>query len=173
MSNRTRITFHPHFGEYIDSVPEGDLILLLLEQEQEVLEWFSPLQEQDSLFRYSEGKWSLKEVLGHIVDTERIMSYRMLVAGRGDKTPLPRHHDIYVSKTSFDRRPIADLIAEFRTVRASTLSLVRGLTDEELKQSGLLNEVETTATAFAYFILGHAHHHLRIVRERYFPHLPL
>ena len=109
----------PYWDTYINAVQEGDLVYLLKDQEQDLLSLFSSFSEEQSLYRYAEGKWSLKEVLGHIMDAERIMSYRMLCIARGDKTPLPRHQDVDVSGTNFDRRPLAELIAEFRAVRAS------------------------------------------------------
>ncbi|MBD2867199.1 DinB family protein [Paenibacillus arenilitoris] len=161
--------FVPANGIYIDAAPEGDPAALLLEQEREIVELYGKLDEEQSLFRYGVGKWSLKEALGHIMDTERIMSYRLLCAARGDATPLPRHADVFVDLTDFDSRPLAELIAEFRAVRASTVSLVRGLTGEELQRFGFVNDSPTTAAALAYFIIGHALHHLRIVRERYLP----
>ncbi|TQK75288.1 DinB family protein [Brevibacillus sp. AG162] len=159
------------FETYVKVVPEGDLNELLCSQEEEILASFRSCGEELSMFRYQEDKWSVKEVLGHIMDTERIMSYRLLCASRGDKTSLPRHQDIYVSLTNFDRRPLVDLIEEYRTVRAATRSLVRGLTEEELNRSGVIIQDKTTAAALVYFILGHAAHHLHVFRERYLSHL--
>ncbi|MFF0826134.1 DinB family protein [Brevibacillus sp. NPDC003359] len=159
------------FEAYIKITSEGDLNELLLAQEEEILALFRSYGEEQSMFRYQEGKWSVKEVLGHIMDTERIMSYRLLCASRGDKTPLPRHQDIFVSLTSFDSRPLVDLIEEYRTVRAATRSLVKGLTEEELNRSGVIIQDKTTAAAIVYFILGHAAHHLHVFRERYLSHL--
>lgn len=164
--------FNPYFGRYIGVTPEGDPVLLLQEQERDLLALYGALNEEQSMYKYEEGKWSLKELLGHIADTERIMSYRMLCAARGDKTPLPGFdQDIYVNGTSFDRKPLAELIADFRAVRAATLSLVQSLTEEELGRAGVVNNASTTAAALVYIIIGHAGHHLNIVRERYMPHL--
>lgn len=163
--------FNPYWGNYIHTVQEGDLLKLLKGQEQDILSTYISFSEEQGLFRYGEGKWSLKEVLGHINDTERIMSYRLLCVARGDTTPLPRHQDVYVNGTNFDRRPLAELIAEFRAVRAAALTLVQGLNEEELRRAGVVNNATTTAVAIAYFIIGHALHHLNIVRERYVPHL--
>ncbi|WP_028611384.1 DinB family protein [Paenibacillus harenae] len=163
--------FHPHIGAYIRAVPEGDPVELLLDQERELLAICDSLKEEQSMFRYSEGKWSLKEVLGHLMDTERIMSYRLLCAARGDTTPLPRHAEVFVNLTNFDRRPLTGIIAEFRTIRASTISLVQGLTGEELQRSAVVNQAATSASALTYFIIGHTLHHLNIVKERYLPQL--
>ena len=161
----------PYWDTYINPVQEGDLVYLLKDQEQDLLSLFSSFSEEQSLYRYAEGKWSLKEVLGHIMDAERIMSYRMLCIARGDKTPLPRHQDVDVSGTNFDRRPLAELIAEFRAVRASALTLVQGLIGDELSRSGVVNNTATTAVSIVYFIIGHALHHVNVIREKYAPHL--
>ncbi|MDC0759164.1 DinB family protein [Brevibacillus sp. AG] len=159
------------FETYIKIAPEGNLNELLCAQEEEILACFRSCGEEQSMFRYQEDKWSGKEVLGHIMDTERIMCYRLLCASRGDKTPLPRHQDMYVSLTNFDRRPLVDLLEEYRTVRSSTRALLKGLTEEELSRSGVIIQDKTTATALVYFILGHAAHHLHVFRERYMSHL--
>ncbi|SFS70621.1 DinB superfamily protein [Paenibacillus sp. BC26] len=156
---------------YYATVDEGDIHQLLISQGKQISDLYSSLTEEQSLYRYAEGKWSLKDVLGHIIDTERLMTYRILVAGRGDLTPMPRHADVYVSLTHFDRRPLQDLIEEYRTVRAASASLIHGLTEAEIKQFGILNEVKTSAAAGAYFILGHAQHHINVVHERYLPRL--
>lgn len=99
------------------------------------------------------------------------MSYRLLCVARGDTKPLPRHQVIYVNGTSFDRRPLAEFIAEFRAVRTSALLLVHGLNEDELRHAGVVNNTATTAVALAYFIIGHTLHLLHIVREKYIPHL--
>ncbi|SDW19059.1 DinB family protein [Paenibacillus sp. CF384] len=159
------------WDNYYATVDEGDIHQLLVSQGKRICELYSSLTEEQSLFRYAEGRWSLKDVLGHIIDTERMMTYRILVAGRGDLTPMPRHADVYVSLTNFDRRPLSELIEEYRTVRASSASLVNGLTETEIQQFCILNEVKTSAAAGVYFILGHAQHHMNVVHERYLPRL--
>lgn len=169
LAKPTEGQYPPPFIRYFDQVPEGDVVAMLEDQEQEIAELFGGLTEEQSLLRYAEGKWSMKEELGHIMDTERIMTYRLLCAARADQTPLPRHPDSFVNGTSFDRRPLGDIIAEYRTVRTTALSLLRSLTEEELGNSGIVNESRTTAAALAYFILGHAQHHITIHKERYLP----
>ncbi|WP_308639460.1 DinB family protein [Paenibacillus silvisoli] len=162
-------TYNKAWQPYLDRVEEGDLLLLLADQERRVVDRLRSLTDEQGLYRYGEGKWSLKELLGHIIDTERIMSYRLLCAARGDLTPLPRHPEVYVNLTNFDRRPLSDLIAEFRAVRASTYALVNGLTETELGQSAVVNDVRTTAAAIVYFMLGHAQHHIEVAERLYFP----
>ncbi|WP_232243080.1 DinB family protein [Paenibacillus sp. GSMTC-2017] len=121
---------NPQWGVYMEHVEEGNLLQLLKEQEADILAVYKSLSEEQSLYRYAEGKWSLKEVLGHIMDVERIASYRLLIAGRDDTTPLPRHQDVHVHATNFDRRSLEELLAEFIAVRTATIALVRGLTSD-------------------------------------------
>ncbi|MCR2806618.1 DinB family protein [Paenibacillus soyae] len=161
--------YPPPFIRYFEQVPEGDVIAMLEAQELEIAGLFGELTEEQSLLRYAEGKWSMKEALGHIMDTERIMTYRLLCAARSDQTPLPLHPDSFVYGTSFDRRPLGDIIAEFRTVRTASLALLRSLTEEELGNSGIVGGSRTKAAALAYFKLGHAQHHITIHKERYLP----
>jgi uncharacterized damage-inducible protein DinB len=164
--------YNPYFATYINKAPEGDPVQLLREQERELLEEYGSFSEEQGSFRYGEGKWSLKEMLGHIADTERVMSYRLLRVARGDTTPLPGFdQDLFVKAAGFDRRPLAELIAEFRSVRAATVSLLQGLTEEDFSRAGVVSNASMTAAALAYIIFGHAQHHLAIVRERYVPHL--
>jgi hypothetical protein len=103
------------------------------------------------------------------MDTERMMSYRLLCAARSDQTPLPGHPDSFVEGTNFDRRSLGSLIQEFSTVRTAILALIQGLTVEELANSGIVRNSPTSAAALAYFIPGHAMHHMNIIRERYLP----
>lgn len=159
----------PPFGGYLELVPEGDILQMLQEQEREITELYGSFSDEQSLLRYAEGKWSLKEVLGHIMDTERVMNYRLLIAARGDRTPLPGHPDQLVEGTFFDRRTLESLLQEFHTVREAVLSLLQGLTPEEYENTGIVRGSATSAAALAYFIAGHARHHLNIIRDRYLP----
>lgn len=159
--------YQPYWDNYYRLLPEGDAIELLQEQISEIVSLYESLGEEKSLYRYAEGKWSLKEVLGHLMDTERINSYRMLCVARGDQVPLPRHPELFVKGTNFDRRPLAELIEEFRAVRTSTLALAKGIAAEEWSRAGIVSEARTTAASLAYFIPAHTCHHLGIIRERY------
>ncbi|CAM3916845.1 DinB family protein [Cohnella lubricantis] len=159
--------YQPYWDDYFRLLPEGDATLLLQEQLKEVVSLYVSFGEEKSLYRYADGKWSLKEVLGHLIDTERTSSYRLMCIARGDKVPLPRHPEHFVNGTRFDRRPLIDLVEEFRAVRASTLALAKGLTAEEWRRAGIINDTRTTAAAIGYFIAAHTCHHLDVVRERY------
>jgi uncharacterized damage-inducible protein DinB len=158
----------PYYSRYIDQVPEGDVLDTLGWQMGDTLVFIRGLPEAAGSSRYAPGKWSVKEVLGHMADTERIFAYRALRVARGDRTPLPGfEQDDYVREGRFDRRPLAALASEFESVRNATLSLFRSLDDEALLRRGVANKVEITPRALAYIIAGHERHHLEILRTRY------
>ncbi|GGH26061.1 DinB family protein [Paenibacillus segetis] len=161
--------FLSHFQVYIDQVPEGDLLVLFQQQPEQLLQELSVISDEQANFRYAEGKWSLKEVLGHIADTERIMSYRLLRIARGDTTPLPGFEEgLFVSNGQFDQRSVTELLQDFVVVRKSTLSLVQNLDDSAWIRIGTASGGPVSVRALAYIIYGHALHHFKIIRERYF-----
>lgn len=153
---------------YIAAVPDGDLIAHLEEQTADVHALLSSLSEEAALHRYAAGKWSVKEIVGHLIDVERVMGYRLLRISRGDMTPLSGFdHDAYVPAGRFDRLPLRALLDEHSAVRASTLALIRRLEAEDLDHRGSANSNPVTARALVWIIPGHERHHVRILRERY------
>lgn len=160
--------YAPYYGKYIDLVPEEDILDLLERQLHETMALFWSIPEAKASSRYAPGKWSIKEVCGHIIDTERIFAYRALRIGRGDATPLPGfEQDGYVESSGSDQREWRDLIAEFEDVRRATLSLLRSLDDEAWKRRGTASQNTVSVRALAYMIAGHELHHREIVRSRY------
>jgi DinB superfamily len=158
----------PYFRKYIDLVLEGDLIGLLRSQLTGTLETLRSISEADSLHRYEPGKWSIREVAGHVSDTERIFAYRALRFARNDQTPLSGFdQDPYIAAARFDSRPWSAIVAEFEAVRLSTLYLFEGFDGETWKRRGVANGQEITVRALAYVIAGHELHHMGILRERY------
>jgi hypothetical protein len=126
------------------------------------------LSEEQGASRYEPGKWSVKELVGHLIDTERILSYRLLRIARGDRTPIEGFdQDPYVANSNAGARTLRSLASEFGHVRAATLALVRGLDDAAWSRRGTANENEVTVRALAHIIAGHELHHIRILRERY------
>ncbi len=129
--------YAPFYHTYVGAVPEGDVLQILAEQVRQTVDLLSGLTEEQALFRYAPGKWSVKEVVGHMADTERVMSYRALCIGRGDETPLPAFdEDAYVRDAGFDARSLEDLVQEFQTVRMATIPLLRGLDDAASRRRG-------------------------------------
>ncbi len=162
----------PYFAKYVDLVPEGDVLELLERQVDDTAALVGRLSDRDGEYRYAEGKWSIKEVVGHVCDTERIFVYRALCFARGESASLPAFdEDQYVRRSGFGARSLPDLVAELRTVRAATLSFFRGLGPEVLPRRGIANKREYTVRSIAYIIAGHERHHGNIIRERYLPGL--
>jgi hypothetical protein len=160
--------YDPYYSRYIERVPEGDVLGTLGWQMGDTLAFIRGLPESAGDSRYAPGKWSVKEVIGHIADTERIMAYRALRIARGDTTPLAGfEQDDYVRAANFDRRPLAALASEFESVRNATLSFFRSLDEAALVRRGVANSVEVTPRALAYIIAGHERHHVDVLRTRY------
>lgn len=160
----------PYYGTYIAGAPEGELLAVLEWQSEELQRFFEAVSEEKGSFAYAPGKWTLKEVIGHVTDTERVFSYRALRIGRGDQTPLPGFdQNAWVPNAGASARTLADLLAEFHAVRAATVALLRHLPSEAPTRRGTVNDMPATVRALGWIIAGHAAHHLRIIRERYLP----
>ncbi|MDR7317402.1 DinB family protein [Brevibacillus nitrificans] len=157
-----------YYGRYIDFVPDGDLVQLLAAQMQETAKQYSALTKEQEEHRYAPGKWSVKEVLGHLIDTERIMSYRLLRFARADETDLAGYDDeAYVAQGSFSSRPLSDLLEEYKAVRLATIALLKGLPEESWMRKGTANNNVCSVRALAFIIAGHELHHRNILVERY------
>jgi hypothetical protein len=175
MSTIATSTFRPQTGEYapyydryISLVQDNDILHALDEQRRQTVLLFSGRSEADGDLRYAPGKWSLKEVLGHLNDTERIMSYRALRIARADATPIEGYEqDDYVRNSPFARLLLADLVEDYIAVRRATLSLFRNLDEAAWTRRGVANKNEVTVRALAYIIAGHELHHRRMLEERY------
>jgi uncharacterized damage-inducible protein DinB len=156
------------YQKYVALVPSGDFLEILQSQRHDLAQLLSPLTEQQAEFRYAPGKWSIKEVLGHISDSERIFAYRLLRIARGDQTPLPSfEQDGYIETGNFSARKLADLLHEFSTVREATITLVRSLDDAAWLRRGLASQKEVSVLALAFVIAGHERHHRVLLEERY------
>ncbi len=157
-----------YYGKYVSLVPDNNILEVLSEQLDETLTLLRSVPEMRGGFRYAEGKWSVKELVGHMIDTERIFAYRALRFARNDRTPLPGYEqDDYIRNASFDACALADLAAEFESVRRSTLFLFKHLDGEAWRRKGVASEAEVSVRALAYIIAGHELHHRGILRDRY------
>jgi hypothetical protein len=160
--------FAPYYDRYISLVQSNDVLASLDEQRRQTLLLLSGRAEADGDLRYAPGKWSLKEVLGHLNDTERIMTYRALRISRGDQTPIEGYEqDDYVRNGPFAHCTLADLIEEYIAVRRATISLFRNLDEPAWSRRGIANKNEVTVRALAYIIAGHELHHRRLLEEKY------
>lgn len=168
-ANRPDATeYVPYYARYVSLVPEGDILATLGGQLEETLALLRRIPETQSAFRYAEDKWSIKELVGHIIDTERIFAYRALRFARNDHTPLPGYEqDDYIRNATFDRYPLAELADEFESVRRSTILLFKHLDDAAWMRRGTANDSEASVRGLAYIIAGHELHHVKILRDRY------
>ena len=157
-----------YYQTYIAEVGGDNIGEQLVEQLFQVERLFAGLDDAAALARYAADKWSIKELLGHLNDSERIFSYRLLRISRGDSTPLPGFdQNPYVVAGRFDDRPLSDLLEEFRAVRLSTVALSSGIPDAAWTERGIASENSVTARALLYIIVGHVAHHLQVLRDRY------
>ena len=158
----------PFYHGYIAKVPGDDIVEQLGRQLSEVESLFAPLDEKSALARYAPGKWSIKEVLGHLAYTERIFCYRLLRVSRVDCTPIPGFDEnAYVPDGRFDRQPLTSLRHAFRAVRQSSIALIEGTPEESWALRGQASGATISARALAYIIVGHVTHHLDVLRDRY------
>lgn len=160
--------YAPYYEKYVSLVPDADLVETLRRQGAETLALLRSLGEGRGDHRYEPGKWSVKQLVGHVNDGERIFSYRVLAIARGDRQPLPgMDQEEYMAGVDFDARTLADLADEFEAVRNATLHLLRHLSPEAWARRGTASDNEVTVRALAYIIAGHEAHHVRVLRERY------
>jgi len=149
-------------------VPDGDLTATLSRQLDTTLALLSSLSEQQAEFSYAPGKWSIKEVVGHLMDGERVFAYRALRIGRDDKTPLPGfEQDDYVASANFNERTVSSLLEELTAVRQATVQLFKNFAEKEWHRRGTANGQEITPLALGYIVAGHELHHMDVVRTRY------
>jgi hypothetical protein len=158
----------PYYGKYIALVPENEALPALERQRDVMLPFLRGLTEEQGALRYAPGKWSIKQMLGHVADGERVFAYRALRFGRGDETALPGFEENdYAANAGSDRLPLTALVDQLEGVRAGTLHLFRTLPDEGWTRRGLANASPVTVRALAFIIAGHGYHHMAMIRERY------
>ena len=156
------------FNGYLSLVPEEEILPALEGQEKEVRSLFSGMPAARETHRYEPGKWSIREVLGHMADAERVFGYRAFCISRGEKTSLPGFDEgFYVARSGYDARPASDLLEEFVLARRSNIPVLRSLGDDAWRNVGTANNNPVSVRALAYIMVGHARHHANILRSRY------
>lgn len=161
-------SYGEYFGRYIDLVENENLIDALTESQLLIDGFWSSISEEKARFRYAEGKWSIKELLQHIMDTERVFNYRALSVARGEKQTLMGYdHDEYALSSKADSRSWNDILEEYKSVRLSTLLLFKSFDDQQLDLVGKANGLPLSARAAGFITVGHEMHHLSVVKERY------
>lgn len=157
-----------YYGTYIREVPDGDIVDTLSRQISETVAFLGSIPESRGDFRYAPGKWNIREIIGHMSDTERVFAYRAMRFARADTTPLPGFDEnAYVANASFSRVSLADLTSELEHVRRSSIHFFRGLDEEALSRRGTASEHEISVRALAFIAAGHETHHVNFIRSHY------
>ncbi len=160
--------YAPHYEKYLTQIPGNNILATLDDQRRQMLLLLSGRAESDGDLRYAPGKWTVKEVLGHICDAERIFAYRALRISRNDPTPMEGFDENdYVRNAPFARLSLADLIEDYIGVRRATITLFRNLDEAAWTRRGVANKNEVTLLALAYIIAGHELHHRKMIEEKY------
>jgi hypothetical protein len=161
--------YAPYYDRYISLISGSDILTTLDSERRKTMLLLSGRDEDDGNFRYAPEKWTAKEVVGHVCDTERIFAYRALRIARGDRTPIEGYEqDDYVRNGPWGRLALADVIEDYIAVRRATLTLLRNLDEAAWMRRGTANKNEVSVRAIAYVIAGHELHHRRILEEKYF-----
>ncbi len=168
MNRPEKSEYAAFYETYVALVEETDIISALENQIAEVEKIFAAIPEEKADYAYAEGKWSIRQMLGHIIDGERIFAYRALRFSRGDETALPGFEEnFYVDGSNFQNAKLADLLAQLTLLRQANVLMFKNLTEEMWTRTGTASENAISVRAIAYISVGHIRHHLRILRERY------
>ncbi len=168
MNRPDKNEYAEYYHKYVTCVPDGDIRDVLEDQLNSTITFLSNIDEEKSKLRYAPGKWSLREVLGHIIDSERVFVYRALRFSRGDEKPLQGFDEnLYIHNSNYDSTNFSRLIEEFSLIRQSTVALFTSLRDEQWLKKGNASGHDVTVRGLAYIIAGHSEHHLNVIKERY------
>ena len=160
--------FAPYYRSYIELAGEGELLQALHDSRRHILALLDSISEKDMEHRYADGKWSIKELILHLIDSERVFAYRALRFARQDNTDLPGFdQDDFVVNSFADHRTKLSLLNEYNTVREASISLFQSFDKEALLAIGNANNSAMSVRALGFVIVGHEQHHARIIRERY------
>lgn len=156
------------YKDYITLADAPNVIQALIQQGQQIYAIIQKLTSDEADYRYETGKWTVKEVVGHLVDTERIMAYRALCISRGEQKSLPGYdQDEYVEQADFDNRSLQNLSTEYDALRNATISMFNSFNEKQILRKGTANNTTVSVRALAYIIAGHEKHHLNILEEKY------
>jgi DinB family protein len=160
--------YAPFYAEYVSLVPEDDVLAALEAQPGELRALLAAVPAERETHRYEPGKWSLREVVGHLTDGERVFGYRAFCISRGEQVSLPAFDENeYVARSAYHGQRLADLVNEFATVRDANLRFLRRLDGQGWRQAGVANENLVSVRALAFIMVGHVRHHIGVVRGRY------
>jgi hypothetical protein len=163
--------YPPYYAPYVDGVPEGDIVAILATQLHDTFALLRELNDAQAMHAYADGKWTIKEVVAHLADAERIFAIRVLRFARGDATTLPLFDENnYVPAGMFNARPLPSLLAELAAVRGATVALIAGLPESAWERRGMVSDQTISVRALAWIIAGHELHHRDILSSRYLLH---
>jgi hypothetical protein len=164
--------YAPAFERYVSRVPEADVMAALARQKQELPAALAAVHGEGEHYRYAPGKWSVRELVGHVIDGERVMAYRAVCVARGETASLPGFDEnAYAANATFDQYPLRELLDEFAHVREGNLALFRHLSPEAWLRRGVANQNPISVRALAWVIVGHARHHMAVLEQHYLPRL--
>lgn len=167
----TAAEYNPYYDHFISLVGEGDLLQILADSYQKTDDLLKDVTEEQANSSYAEGKWTIKELLVHLADTERVFGYRSMSIARGDQTAFPGfEHNDYVPLSGANERPLSDILEELSSIRASTISLFRGMPKEGFSRIGTASDSPASPLAIACIVVGHETHHRGVLEERYSIH---
>jgi len=168
MQRPTGTEYAPFYSGYVALVPETDILGVLQPQVEEIRRLLASVSAEQESYRYAEGKWSIRQVLGHLVDAERVFGHRAFCFSRGEQAPLPSFDENqYVAAARSDSVPLQELVEELAVVRQASLVMLRRLEAREWAQVGTASGKPVSVRALAWIMAGHPRHHLQILRERY------
>lgn len=160
--------YAPFYAGYVSKVPSGDVLELLENQKSQLLTLAASVPTERETFRYAPGKWTIREVFGHLGDAERVFGYRAFCISRGDRTSLPGFDEQeYVAASGFNSRELSSLAHELTLLRESNLLLLRHLDPEKWRRTGVANGTLISVRALAFIMAGHVNHHFGVLRDRY------
>lgn len=170
---RPKVGEYPeYFEKYYSNLPaECNLFELMTKSNMDTIDVITSVDSETLEYRYAEGKWSIREIIQHLMDSERVFSYRAMRIARGDKSENPGYDEnVYAANSNADSRNIMDIVREYSLLRASTIELFKSFSNEALQQIGFANGYQVTPAAIGYAIVAHEMHHLKVIEEKYLPY---
>ena len=168
MNRPTESEYAPDYQSYIDQVSQSDILPVLRAQMDELDVLLGRVEPHQETFRYAEGKWSIREIVGHLIDGERVFGYRAFCIARGEQQNLPGFdQDDYMLTSHYDQSELEDLISELRLIRLGNIAMFRTLDEEAWSRTGVANNNSVSVRALVFVMAGHLRHHMNVLREKY------
>lgn len=168
MNRPTPSEYAPYYEGYINQVSENDILPVLRSQMDELDVLLNRVEPDKETFRYAEGKWSIREMIGHLIDGERVFGYRIFCIARGERQNLPGFdQDDYMLTAPYNRIELEDLLSELRLIRLGNIAMLRTADEETWNRVGTANDNQVSVRALAFIMAGHVRHHMNVLRERY------